>query len=279
MNALYHYANDFLKSHVLLIKDTITILANVHCRNDNIMEMKCIVIDDEKHSRNQIEELIAITPGISHQKSFDDAYGALTYLHQQNHIDIVFLDIEMPKISGIEAAKLLRPYCDFLIFVTGHPDYGAQSFEIGVDGYLLKPVSEVKFIQQVQRLSQIKSHEPSFKNPESFLLIKGGSKHKYVNVKLDEILYIRSMSNYVRIFQTNEEHITYHTLKHVEEALRERTEFLRINRSEIVSFKHVKQIDGYQVMLNNGDKFMVSRSYKQKFDEFLRGRLPGPGIR
>ncbi|TBO44500.1 LytTR family transcriptional regulator [Pedobacter kyonggii] len=87
------------------------------------------------------------------------------------------------------------------------------------------------------------------------------------------------MSNYVRIFLTDEEHITYHTLKHVEEAIQERTEFLRINRSEIISFNHVKQVDGYQILLNNGNKFMVSRSYKHKFDEFLRNRLPGPGIR
>lgn len=243
------------------------------------MEMKCIIIDDENHSRNQIEELIAISPGVSHERSFDEAYGALSYLHQQNHIEVVFLDIEMPKINGIEAAKLLRPYCDFLIFVTGHLDYGAQSFEIGVDGYLLKPVSEVKFIRQVQRLLAIKSQQPTLKNPNNFLLIKGGSKHKYISIKFDEILYIRSMSNYVRIFQTDEQHITYHTLKHIEEALWERTEFLRINRSEIVSFNHVKQVDGYQITLNNGEKFMVSRSYKVKFDEFLRGRLPGPGIR
>lgn len=238
-----------------------------------------MIIDDEHHSRNHIEELITITPGVVHKKSFDDAYGALTYLHQQNHIDIVFLDIELPQINGVEAAKLLRPYCDFLIFVTGHPDYGVQSFEIGVDGYLLKPVSEVKFIRQIQRLLAIKSNEPPLKNPDNFLLIKGGAKHKYISLKLDEILYIRSMSNYVRIFLADEEHISYHTLKHIEEAIQDRTEFLRINRSEIVSFNHVSQVDGYQITLNTGKKFIVSRSYKDKFDQFLRGRLPGPGIR
>lgn len=243
------------------------------------MELKCITIDDEDYSLTQLEELILMTPGVAHLKSFNNAYHALTYLHDQKHVDVVFLDIEMPQISGIEAAKLLRPYCNFLIFVTGHAEYGAQSFEIGVDGYLLKPVSEVKFIQQVQRLLETKSFEPSIKNPDTFLLVKGGSKHKYISIQFDKILYIRSMSNYVRIFSIDEEHITYHTMKHIEEAIHERTEFLRINRSEIISFNHVKQVDGYQILLNNGDKFMVSRSYKNKFDEFLRNRLPGPGIR
>lgn len=243
------------------------------------MELKCVIIDDENYILSQIEELISITPGVIHEKSFDNAYNALTYLHVQKHVDIVLLDIEMPQINGIEAAKLLRPYCDFLVFVTGHSEYGAQSFEIGVDGYLLKPVSEVKFIQQVQRLLEIKSNESSIKNPDNFLLVKGGSKHKYISIQLEKVLYIKSMSNYVRIFLTDEDHITYHTMKHIEEAIRERTEFLRINRSEIVSFNHVKQVDGYQILLNNGNKFMVSRSYKHKFDGFLRNRLPGPGIR
>jgi DNA-binding LytR/AlgR family response regulator len=243
------------------------------------MELKCVIIDDENYILSQIEELISLTPGVIHEKSFDNAYDALTYLHDQKHVDIVLLDIEMPQINGIEAAKLLRPYCDFLVFVTGHVEYGAESFEIGVDGYLLKPVSEVKFIQQVQRLLEAKSNEAPTKNPDNFLLVKGGAKHKYVSIPLDKILYIKSMSNYIQVFLTDKEHISYHTLKHVEEAIRERTEFLRINRSEMISFNHVKQVDGYQILMNDGKKFTVSRSYKDKFDEFLRSRLPGPGIR
>ena len=243
------------------------------------MELKCVIIDDEQYILNQIEELISLTPGVIHEKSFDNAYDALTYLHDQKYVDIVLLDIEMPQINGIEAAKLLKSYCDFLVFVTGHVEYGAESFEIGVDGYLLKPVSEVKFIQQVQRLLEAKSNEASTKNPDNFLLVKGGAKHKYFSIPLAKILYIKSMSNYIYVFLTDEEHISYHTLKHVEEAIRERTEFLRINRSEMISFNHVKQVDGYQILMNNGKKFTVSRTNKNKFDEFLRSRLPGPGIR
>ncbi len=244
-----------------------------------IMEMKCIIIDDENHTLTQIAELISLTPGISHEKSFDNAIDALTYLHFLKHIDIVFLDIEMPQIHGIEAAKLIRPYCDFLVLITAHTDYGVQSFEIGADGYLLKPVSEVKFIRQIQRLLQGGSGKPVNKNSDGFLLVKGGSKHKYVSIPLDQVLYIKSLSNYIQIFLTYGQHISYHTLKHVEESLRDRTEFLRINRSEIISFNYVKQVDGYQIVLRNEKKFIVSRSYKNQFDYFLRNRLPGPGVR
>lgn len=243
------------------------------------MELNCIIIDDENYILVQLEEMVSITPGVAHDKSFNNAYDALAYLHKKGDIDIVFIDIEMPQINGIEAAKLFMPYCDFLIFVTGHTEYGPESFEIGAYGYLLKPVSEVKFIRQVQRLLEAKSNEPALNNSSSFLLIKGGAKHKYISLKFDEILYIRSMSNYVRIFLNDVQHTTYHTLKDMEEAVRERSEFLRINRSEILSFNHVKQVEGYQIMLHNGDRFMVSRSYKKNFDDFLRNRLPGHGIR
>ncbi|MEH3114498.1 LytR/AlgR family response regulator transcription factor [Pedobacter terrae] len=243
------------------------------------MEIKCIIIDDENHTLIHIAELITLTPGITHEKSFDNAFDALTYLHIQKHVDIVFLDIEMPQIHGIEAADLLRPYCDFLVLITAHTDYGVQSFEIGADGYLLKPVSEVKFIRQVQRILEARSRKPINRNPERFLLVKGGSKHKYVSIPLDQVLYIKSLSNYIQIFLKDGQHISYHTLKHVEESLRDRTEFLRINRSEIISFNYVKQVNGYQILLHNGDKFMVSKSYKSQFDIFLRNRLPGPGIR
>ena len=87
------------------------------------MEMKCIIIDDEHHTITHIAELITITPGVTHEKSFDNAFDALTYLHDLKHVDIVFLDIEMPQINGIEAAKLLWSYCDFLVLITAHTGY------------------------------------------------------------------------------------------------------------------------------------------------------------
>ncbi|MFF5380771.1 LytR/AlgR family response regulator transcription factor [Pedobacter suwonensis] len=240
-------------------------------------ELKCIVIDDEPYSITQIEELISTTPGVIHEQSFDNAYDAMNYLHHHRHIDLILSDIGMPYINGIEAAKLLKPYCEFLIFITGHRDYGEESFEVGVDGYLLKPLKKLKFIQQIQRLLAIKIAEPSNRKHDSFVLIKGGLKHKYLSLQYEKVMYFKAMSNYLQIFLTDNRLISYHTITDMEEAIKERSEFLRINRSEIVSFNHVKQIDGFQIQLSNGTKFTVTRSYRKKFEEFVRDRLPGGG--
>jgi DNA-binding LytR/AlgR family response regulator len=241
-------------------------------------ELKCIVIDDEPYFLTQIEDLIAVTPGVTHEQSFENAYDAMNYLHTHKHIDLILSDIGMPYINGIEAAKLLKPHCEFLIFITGHRDYGEESFEVGADGYLLKPLRKLKFIQQIQRLLATRLVAPGTKQNDSFVLVKGGLKHKYLSIQYEKVMYIKAMSNYIQVFLTDKVLMSYHTITDMEEAIRERSEFLRINRSEIISFNHVKQIDGFQILLNDGQKFTVTRSYKGKFEEFVRNRLPGGWI-
>ncbi|WP_316800210.1 LytTR family DNA-binding domain-containing protein [Pedobacter frigidisoli] len=239
-------------------------------------ELRCIVIDDEPYSITQIEDLISATPGVIHEHSFENAYDAMNYLHQHKHIDVILSDIGMPFINGIEGAKLLKPYCDYLIFITGHRDYAEESFEVGVDGYLLKPLKKLKFIQQIQRL--IASKLPLLSvttKDDNFVLIKGGLKNNYLSLQYENVMYIKAMSNYIQVFTRDKVFTSYHTLSDMEEALKDRTEFLRINRSEILSFNHVTQIDGFRIMLHNGTKFSVTRSYKKKFEEFLNNRLPG----
>ncbi len=241
------------------------------------MELKCIVIDDEPYSLEQIEGLISATPGVTHVQSFENAYDAMNFLHIHKHIDLIISDIGMPFINGIQAAELLKPYCDYLIFITGHRDYAEESFEIGVDGYLLKPLTKLKFVRQIQRLLAIRFVKPGTKKDDSFVLVKGGLKSNYLSVQYESIMYIKAMSNYIQVFLTDRILTSYHTLTDMEKAISERTEFLRINRSEIISFNYVKQIDGNLISQNNGSKFTVSRSYKKKFDEFIRNRLPGSG--
>lgn len=238
-------------------------------------ELKCIVIDDEPYSITQIEELIMATPGVRHEQSFENAYDAMHYLHQNKHIDLILSDIGMPFINGIEAAQLLKPYCDFLVFITGHRDYGEQSFEVGVDGYLLKPLKKVKFIQQVQKLLAIKDHVAETVKNDKFILVKGGLKHNYVSIECDKIVYIKALSNYIQVYSENGVQTTYLSLSEMDAALKEKQEFLRINRSEIISFNYVKNIDGLQILMSDGKRFTVSRTFKKSFEEFLKRRIPG----
>ncbi|MDN3588050.1 LytTR family DNA-binding domain-containing protein [Pedobacter aquatilis] len=238
-------------------------------------ELRCIVIDDERYSIDRLEELIAITPGIIHDKSFENAYDAMRYLHQAQHIDLIFSDIGMPFINGIEAAKLLKPYCSYLVFITGHREYGEESFEVGADGYLMKPLQKLKFTQQIQKLIEKKKSVSATKQHDNFVLVKGGLKNNYLSLQYEKIMYIKAMSNYIQVFSKDSVNTSYHTLTDMETTLKERSEFLRINRSEIISFNHVRQLDGYQIVLTGGQKFTVSRSYRNKFETYVRNRLPG----
>ena len=238
-------------------------------------ELKCIVIDDEPYSITQIEELISTTPGVTHEQSFENAYDAMNYLHSHKHVDLILSDIGMPYINGIEAAQLLKPYCDFLVFITGHRNYGEESFEVGVDGYLLKPLKKLKFIQQVEKLLTIRDRIDNPALNDKFILVKGGLKHNYISIEFEKIIYVKALSNYIQVFSENGVQTTYLTLSEMDNTLKERPNFLRINRSEIISFNHVKNIDGLQILMYDGKRFTVSRTYKNLFEDFLKKRIPG----
>ncbi|TCD05862.1 response regulator transcription factor [Pedobacter frigidisoli] len=237
-------------------------------------ELKCIVIDDEPYSITRIEELILVTPGVTHEQSFENAYDAMNYLHNHKHIDLILSDIGMPYINGIEAAQLLKPYCDFLVFITGHRNYGEESFEVGVDGYLMKPLKRIKFIQQIQKLLAIREQAHELTRDDKFILVKGSLKNNYVTIECDKITHVKALSNYIQVFSTAGVQTTYLSLTEMDSLLRNKTSFLRINRSEIISFNYVKNIDGLQILMSDGNKFSVSRTYKSSFEDFLKKRIP-----
>lgn len=239
------------------------------------MELRCIIIDDEAYAIARLEELVQASPGVVHVKSFDNAFDAMNYLHHEGHIDLIFSDIGMPFINGIEAAKLLKPYCDFLVFITGHRDYGEESYEVGVDGYLLKPLIKLKFIQLVQRLLNSKEKEEHKDLNRRSMLMKGNSKNNYLNVHHDEIIYVKAMSNYVKVITEEGLQTTHLTLTEMERKLEHVPQFLRIHRSVIISFNYVKEIEGFNIILKNKEKFTVGRSYKKLFEDFLKKRIAG----
>ena len=239
-------------------------------------ELSCIVIDDEPYGIIMAEDLIEQTPGTRLQKSFDNAFDALTYLYSHGPVDVVFCDISMPFINGIEAAKLLNVHCRFLIFITAHRDYGAETYEVNADGYLLKPLMKIKFMEQVNKLLNEKEKSDKLFKDEKILLIKGSLKNTYVSVVYEEILYIKAMANYIQIYVTDGIRTTYMGLNDVERALKGNRSFLKINRSTIISTSKIDHIDGYTVFMKNSRKFTVGRTYKHPFNEFISKRVINP---
>jgi two-component system LytT family response regulator len=240
------------------------------------MELSCVVIDDEPSGITMVEDLIFQTAGTALRSSFDNAFDALNYLHAHGPVDVVFSDISMPFINGIEAAKLLDEHCKFLIFITAHRDYGPEAFEVNANDYLLKPLMKARFLALVHKLLKEKSkNEDQFKD-DRFLLIKGSLKNNYLNVRSEHILYIKALANYIQIYELDEIKTTYMGLIDVERALKGNHAFLKINRSTIIAVNKIDHIDGYTVVMNDQARFTVGRQFKPVFNEFLSKRTLNP---
>lgn len=235
------------------------------------MTMSCILIDDEPHAIDELSDLIAQVPHLNLLKTFSDARQAIAYLQEIGHTDIIFSDISMGVLNGIDAAEILNNYCHFLVYVTAHRVYAPEAFEARADGYLLKPVSYLAFRQKVEDLSSRFSDIIRLQRDEQqFLFIKGGQKSSYIKVKYSDIVYIEAMLNYIMIHTTSGHEITYIGLKAMEDKLQDMDIFFRINKSIIISLNYLDRVDGNIARLATGQSYQIGDKYKSVFLEFLR---------
>lgn len=239
------------------------------------MNLKCVVIDDEQHAIEVITDHIAEMPGLTIFKTFTSPVQALTELSLNDDIDLLFMDIDMPGINGLELAKNIREKARYLIFTTAHPDYALQAFDVQSDQYLLKPISFAKFALGIDRiLKKEANHNRATKEPEqaAALYIKGDHKYAFSNIAIDEILYIKSLQNYIQIITNAETHITYLTLKEIDKAL-ERHPFIRVNKSNIVAKAAIKKVDGNIIRLINNEVIQIGEGYKEAFFTYVQNSL------
>lgn len=235
------------------------------------MVMSCIVIDDEPHAIDELSELIALVPHLNLVESFPDARQAIAYLQEAEHVDIIFSDISMAVLNGIDAAEILNNYCHFLVYVTAHRGYAPEAFQAKADGYLLKPVSYVSFTQKVEDLTL--KHQDIIKlqrDEQQFLFIKGGQKSSFIKIKYSDIVYIEAMLNYIMIHTTTGHEITYIGLKAMEDKLQIMDIFFRINKSIIISLNYLDRVDGNIARLAPGQSYQIGDKYKSVFLDFLR---------
>lgn len=234
--------------------------------------MTCIIIDDEPHAIDELSDLIVQVPHLSLQKSFSGAKEAIAYLHEAGHVDIIFSDISMANLNGIEAADLMSKFCHFLVYVTAYREYAPEAFGAKADGYLLKPVSYVDFCEKIEDLAnKFQDITKLQKEDNQFLFIKGGQKSSYIKIKYSDIIYIEAMLNYIMIHTVTGHEITYIGLKAMEDKLQNLDFFFRINKSIIISLHYLDRVDGNIArLLKNGLRFQIGEKYKSVFLEFLR---------
>jgi len=239
------------------------------------MEIWSIIIDDEPHAIAELADIVSRVPGISVSGEFDNVSEAFDFVKEIGHIDVIFCDIQMPKMNGLAAAELLKAYCDHLIYVTAYQDHAFEAFSVHASAYLLKPVSTEAVVNTMIKVIQKRSRH-SEQQSDELVFIKGGHKNSFSKLVLKEVYAIEAMANYVTIRSMDGEHVTYMGLKSVAEQLRKYENFYRISKSVIVNMDHVKTIDGHIIRMDNNQVYTVGETHRGAFHEFIRKRTLRP---
>lgn len=221
--------------------------------------MKCIIVDDEPLAIEILEAYVAKVEQLELAGTFRNAVSAFTFL-QQHTVDLIFLDIQMPKLSGIDFLKTLRNPPK-VIFTTAFRDYAIEGFDLEVADYLLKPIPFERFLKAVAKVLHqpaAPAGQPQAKVDEDYVYFKVDKK--MVKTRMADILYIESIKDYVKVRTPEREIITQQKISYLEESL-PREQFIRIHRSFIVNRE---KIDAYSATDVEIGKFHVpiGRNYK-----------------
>ncbi|HEY6915830.1 MAG TPA: LytTR family DNA-binding domain-containing protein [Paludibacter sp.] len=229
------------------------------------IQIKCIVVDDEPMARDVIKRYIHQVPKLKLLAEFGNAIDATIFLQEQA-VDIIFLDIKMPQLSGTEFVRSLRTVPK-IIFTTAHKEYAHEGFELDVTDYLLKPIRFDRFLRAVNKAFPQKQHEADSpvlldNNPvPSFIYLR--VDRKMIKVLLDDILYIESDKDYVKVYTEKGYFITRQTIASVEAMLSD-SKFIRVHRSYIVSLAKMKSFTAETVEVGNKE-LPIGKLYRNIF--------------
>ena len=230
------------------------------------MKIKCIITDDEPIARKGLKSYIEKIDFLSLVGECEDAIQLNTAL-KTLQLDLVFLDIEMPEITGIELlSSLINP--PKIVIVSAYEQYALKGYELNVADYLLKPVSFERFLKSANKIHELIEKEQ--KSESDYIFVKSEKQLKKIFLK--EILFIESMENYVVIYTEKSKEVVYNTLKQIQQSLPSEI-FLQVHRSYIVNISHIKAIEGNQLNID-GHKIPIARLLREKvFNVILNNRL------
>ncbi|WP_151087491.1 LytR/AlgR family response regulator transcription factor [Hymenobacter baengnokdamensis] len=235
--------------------------------------IRCLVIDDEPPALAILANYIRQVPFLELVATLTDPVAGLARL-QQGHVDLLFLDIQMPRLTGLQLLRLCGP-CK-VVLTTAYAEYALDGFEHDVVDYLLKPISFERFLRAVSKVRaplSIPASPPSFVPPPVYFFVKGETKTKYLRVKYSDIIYVESLHNYVILhLPAGQRIITYHTLKEMVELL-PRPPFLRVHKSYIVSLDHVRILDGNTIHVHDKE-LPVGETYREQLYQLVRASRP-----
>ncbi|HYI78891.1 MAG TPA: LytTR family DNA-binding domain-containing protein [Chryseolinea sp.] len=237
------------------------------------MKLNCVIVEDEPLARNLLTEYVRKVPSLNLIEACSSPIVALEVL-RNNTIDVLFLDVQMPELTGISFLKVLqkRP---FVILTTAYSEYALQGYELDVVDYLLKPITFERFLRAVDKVtlrlasrkpSTVAVERPPATNEQPFVFIKDGTK--LVKVVFDEILYVEGLKDYVTIHLSNNQKIvSLQRLKALEEQLAPE-KFIRVHNSFIVALHAIDVVHKNNIQIRNA-QIPIGETYKKSFQEFI----------
>ena len=236
------------------------------------IKITCVIVDDEPMALNLVESYVEKTPFLSLKKKCSSAIEAMEFIKKEP-VDLLFLDIQMPDLTGLEFSKML-PKETRVIFTTAFDQYALEGFKVEALDYLLKPFDYAEFLAAANKantwfeLVKGKDKRKSIISDEKeFLFVK--SEYKQLRIKLADVLYFEGLKDYIKIWLKGNPKpiLTLMSLKSLEEELPD-TQFMRVHRSFIVSLNNIDVIERSQIIINE-QRITVSEQYKPKFIEFI----------
>ena len=243
------------------------------------MILNCIAVDDEPLALDIIEDYISKVPFLKLIKRTENAIEALQMV-QEGGIDLVFLDVQMPDLTGIQFLKIAGNKANYIL-TTAYSQYALESYDLNVSDYLLKPIAFDRFYKAVEkvhhRLQKVEptaiATEPSSSLPpnnhiQDFIFVK--TEHKIQKVQLEDILYIEGLKDYISIFTKTERIITLQNMKKMEEIL-PKGEFIRVHKSYIIALDKIECIERSRIAIA-GKTIPIGDTYRDEFFKLIDGK-------
>jgi two-component system, LytTR family, response regulator len=232
------------------------------------MKINCIVIDDEPLAISKLTGFIEKVPGLNLLRSFDNAMEVIGWL-KENDVDLIFLDIQMEQLTGIQFLETIDSESRVII-TSAYDQYAVKGFELNVSDYLLKPYSFQRFLQSVNKVMDhfsIKAENP-VSNEESGKFIFVKTEYRYERIDIEDILYIEGMKDYLRLVCSGKKIMTLQSFSKLEAVL-PKNRFCRVHKSFIVAIDKIKSIERGVISIDD-QRIPISNTYKEKFFEMIK---------
>ncbi|TDO24844.1 LytR/AlgR family response regulator transcription factor [Pedobacter duraquae] len=244
--------------------------------------IRCIAVDDEAYASEILATYIKRIPFLELVGTTTNPFEALGLI-QDGKVDLVFLDIQMPELTGLQFLKICGNKCK-VILTTAYPEYALDGFELDVIDYLLKPIPFERFYKAVTKAqaliepvqtntstAAVENLEPaSSKAAADYMFIKGESKNKFLKVNYEDILYVEGLKNYISVYTSDQRLVTYQSLRDLETQLPQ-PPFYRVHKSYIVALDKIRMVDGNTIYIAE-QSIPIGETYRDEFFKLIRDK-------